>query len=633
VPDFNFGYSLGANQCNCPLLESEHQYQFVNNWTKIRGNHSFKFGADIRYAYNLRVPSDQHRAGELNFAPDQTQGPGGVGGEGLAAFILGDVTFFDRYVSVSTNAYETQPRLFFFGQDTWRVSNKLTVNLGLRWEIYRPESVAGAGQGGWVDPATGEVRVAGQQGVDLRGNTSTSYKHFAPRLGIAYQWNAKTVVRLGYGRSYDIGVFGTIFGHAVTQNLPVLASQEINTTNGQDFNTAFFLSNGPFAVNPATALTTNNCNSITDPTGTKTQCLGPNGRALLPNGINAFVRPFNNRLPSVDAWNATVQRQITSTLSATVSYVGNKGTHTIGGGPDYPFNNPKLAGYNPALTGAAATLAQNLRRPFYPLYGWTQGFRYFGNDFNNKYNALQVTVEKRFSNGLSFNSNYTFQHAIADDDGGTAGYDKSVNYGPNSNYRNHVFIFTQVYQLPFGKGKKWGGNVGRAGDLLIGGWELNGTTNYSSGLPFTPGLSSCHASSDTGPCRPDLVGPVKDGTRSGDPKTTTNYWFQGTGGVSLVAAGQSAGSWAQPAVGTFGNVGRNTLRGPKFFDSDLALFKNFSITERAKAQFQFQFYNVFNHVNLGNPDGCVDCGSAGRIGGIAANSQLRSLTYGFKLSF
>ena len=100
-----------------------------------------------------------------------------------------------------------------------------------------------------------------------------------------------------------------------------------------------------------------------------------------------------------------------------------------------------------------------------------------------------------------------------------------------------------------------------------------------------------------------------------------------------MTAGQTAGSWAQPAVDTFGNVGRNTLRGPRFFDSDLALFKNFSITERAKAQFQFQFYNIFNHVNLGNPDGCVDCGSAGRIGGIAANSQLRSLTYGVKLSF
>jgi outer membrane receptor protein involved in Fe transport len=638
--DLRMGYSLGANQCNCPLLESEHQYQFVNNWTKIRGNHTFKFGADIRYAYNLRVPSDKHRAGELTFDGKQTQGPGGVGGSGLAAFLLGDVSNFERYVSVSTTASETQPRYFFFGQDTWRVSNKLTVNLGLRWEIYKPESVAGTGQGGWVDPATGEVRIAGQNGVDLRGNTSTSFTHFAPRLGVAYQLDPKTVVRLGYGRSYDIGVFGSIFGHAVTQNLPVLASQQISTSTlatRQDVNTAFFLSKGPVALDPATALASNNCNSITDPTGTKTQCLGPNGRPLLPDGINAFVRPFNNRLPTVDAWNATVQRQVTPTISATISYVGNKGTHTIGGGPDYPFNKPRLAGYNPSLSGAAADLNQRQRRPFYSQYGWTQDFRYFGNDFNNKYNALQLIMEKRFGSGLSFNANYTWQHATADDDGGTAGYDRSVNYGPNSNYRNHVFIFTQVYQLPFGTGKRFGSSVGRLGDLVIGGWELNGTTNFSSGLPFTPSLSDCHASSDTGPCRPDLVGPVKDGTRTGDPNAP-GYWFQTTSGVSLSAAGQSSGSWAQPAVDTFGSVGRNTLRGPRYFDTDLALFKNFTITERAKAQFQFQFYNVFNHVNLGNPDGCVDClsngvNTGGKITGIAANSQLRSLTYGFKLSF
>jgi len=650
LPDFNFGYSLGANQCNCPLLESEHQYQFVNNWTKIRGNHTFKFGADIRYAYNLRVPSDVHRAGELTFSQDQTQGtipdpknPGKTitdGGAGLAAFLLGDVTSFGRYVSASTNANETQPRLFFFGQDTWRVNNKLSVNLGLRWEIYEPESVRGTGQGGWVDPATGEVRVAGKNGVDLRGNTNTSYTHFAPRLGIAYQWNPKTVIRLGYGRSYDIGVFGSIFGHAVTQNLPVLASQSITTNTlatRQDFNTAFFLSSGPVLLNPATALDSGNCNSITDPTGTKTQCLGPNGRPLLPDGINAFIRPFNNRLPTVDAWNATVQRQVTSTLSATVSYVGNKGTHTIGGGPDYPFNNARLAGYDPTLSGDAATLNQNLRRPFYSKFGWTEGFRYFGNDFNNKYNALQVTVEKRFANGLSFNSNYTFQHAVADLDGGTAGFDKSVNYGPNDNYRNHVFIFTQVYQLPFGTGKRFGSSVGRLGNLLIGGWELNGTTNFSSGLPFTPNLSTCHPSSDTGPCRPDVVGSIKAGRRSGDPNAP-GYWYQTTSGVALDAAGKSSGSWAQPGVDTFGNVGRNSMRGPRYFDSDLALFKNFTITERARAQFQFQFYNIFNHVNLDKPDGCVDClsngvNTGGKITGIAANSQLRSLTYGFKLSF
>src|ERR1700687_616263 len=178
--DLNFGYSLGANQCNCPLTEQEHQYQFVNNWTKIRGNHTLKFGADIRRAYNLRIPSDKHRAGEVTFDGNSTEGPGGVGGSGLAAFLLGDVSLFERYVSVSTDATETQPRFFFFGQDTWRVTNKLSVNLGLRWEIYKPESVAGTGKGGWVDPATGEVRIAGTQGVNLQGNTSTDYKHFAP---------------------------------------------------------------------------------------------------------------------------------------------------------------------------------------------------------------------------------------------------------------------------------------------------------------------------------------------------------------------------------------------------------------------------------------------------------------------
>src|SRR5258708_20016318 len=106
------------------------------------------------------------------------------GGSGLAAFLLGDVTFFERYKSVSTTASETQPRFFFFGQDTWRVNNKLTVNLGLRWEIYRPESVVGTGQGGWFAPATGVVRVAGQNGVDLRGHPSTPFTPSSPPLGV-----------------------------------------------------------------------------------------------------------------------------------------------------------------------------------------------------------------------------------------------------------------------------------------------------------------------------------------------------------------------------------------------------------------------------------------------------------------
>ncbi|PYT81638.1 MAG: hypothetical protein DMG40_08795 [Acidobacteria bacterium] len=651
--DFQFGYSLGVNQCNCPLTESEHQYQFVNNWTNIRGKHTIKFGADVRYAYNLRIPSDSHRAGQLDFNNDVTQGPAGAGGAGLAGFLLGDVSHFERYVSNSLNAYETQPRLFFYGQDTIRLTPKLTFNAGLRWEIYRPESAARKDGGGWVDLKTGEMRIAGETGVDLRGNTTTDYKHFAPRLGVAYQANAKTVVRLGYGRSYDIGVFGSIFGHAITQNLPVLGAQQMNANTG---GFVFNLAAGPPSFDPATklggTLATSNCNAITDPSGVvggvftpdKAQCLGVNGRPLVPDGVFSRSRPFNNRLPSVDQWNVTVQRQVTSTLSATLAYVGNKGTHTFaGGGPAYGSNEPTVVGYNPN-----GGISRNQRRPFYPLYGWTQGIDYFGNDADNHFNSLQASVEKRFSNGLSFQSSYTFQHST-NYDSNYYNIDRKIAYGPNDDYRNHMFILTEVYELPFGKGKKWASDVGRPGDLLIGGWSVNSATTFGSGLPFTPGLNSCRAEIDVDPCKPDLLGSIKSGTRSGDPEAP-GYWFQTTNGVSLEPAANAppagapgnvcnggakltAGPWGQPGCDSFGSIGRNTMRGPKLFDTDFSLFKTFSVTERFKTQFQFQAFNVFNHVNLDRPNGCVDCSNGGQITGLTFGSTMRRLQFGLKVNF
>jgi outer membrane receptor protein involved in Fe transport len=631
--EFLFGYSLHVNQCNCPLTEHEHQYQFVNNWTNIRGKHSFKFGADIRYAYNLRIPSDSHRAGQFDFNNDAAQGPAQDGGAGLAGFLLGFPSHFERYVSNSLDAYETQPRLFFYGQDTIHWTSKLTVNLGLRWEIYRPESAARTAGGGWVDLATGEMRVAGQNGVDLRGNTSTSFTHFAPRLGVAYQADRKTVVRLGYGRSYDIGVFGSIFGHAITQNLPVLGAQQLNANTG---GFVFSLAQGPPPFDPATklggTLATSNCNAITDPSGVvggvftpdKAQCVGVNGRPLVPDGVFSRSRPFNNRLPTVDQWNATVQRQVTSTISATLAYVGNKGTHTFaGGGPAYGSNDPTLVGF--------PTVAKNNRRPFFNKYGWTQNIDYFGNDADNNFNSLQAIVEKRFAGGLSFQGSYTFQHSN-NYDGSYYNIDRKVAYGPNDDYRNHLFIFTQVYDLPFGRGKQWGANVGRAADLLIGGWSINSATIIGSGLPFTPHPNSCGTSSDTGPCRANIVGSVKDGPRSGNPETP-GYWFQTTGGVPLDAPGKTVGPWAQPAVATFGNVGRNSFRGPKFFNADFSVFKTFSFTERFRTQLQFNAYNVFNHVNFDRPDSCVDCGSAGDITGLAFGSTMRRLQFGLKVNF
>jgi len=213
---FDFGYSL-YNNCNCPLIERMQQFQFVNNWSYIHVNHTFKFGVDFRYLQNLRVPSDSHRSGEVIFQGDNTRGPNG-GGLSLASFLLGEVNNFQRYVSNSLDAGERQNRQFFYGQDTWRITPKLTLNYGLRWEIYYPQTVTGARKGGWINIDTGEVMIAGVNGTPLNGFVQNSFKNFAPRLGIAYQVTPKTVVRVGYGRTFDVGTFGSIFGHSVTQN-------------------------------------------------------------------------------------------------------------------------------------------------------------------------------------------------------------------------------------------------------------------------------------------------------------------------------------------------------------------------------------------------------------------------------
>src|SRR5215475_4266373 len=294
-PTFTFGYSLAINQCNCPLNEQENEFQWVGNVTHTFGNHSLKFGADVRHAQNLRVPSDFHRAGLLTFDAVTTSGPNG-GGLGLASFLLGDVggasgnsgnASFVRYVSNSTDAAERQNRLFSYIQDTWRLTPKLTVNYGLRWDIYFPQFVNSKGNGGFVNINTGEILIAGQNGTGLNGNVKTDYKHFAPRLGIAYQFTPKTVVRAGFGRSYDVGVFGVSFGHNVTQNLPVLASQSLNPA--QPYAPVFTLATGPSAAtSPGDILAASP--------------LGPTGNHLLPNGISAKILPLNSnntmRLPT-----------------------------------------------------------------------------------------------------------------------------------------------------------------------------------------------------------------------------------------------------------------------------------------------------------------------------------------------
>ncbi|MEJ7709692.1 MAG: hypothetical protein WKF84_07480 [Pyrinomonadaceae bacterium] len=173
----------GVNRSNSPLTQEEDQYQVVTNLTKTAGNHTLKFGVDVRRAFNLRVPSDAHRAGELSVNNGPTQGVDG-NGLGLATFLLGEVTNFRRYYSQQTNAAERQWRHFYYGQDTWRVTPKLTIAYGLRLDVINPQEINEAGNAGFLDINTGEIRTVGIGETNLQGNVENSL-NFAPRLGIA----------------------------------------------------------------------------------------------------------------------------------------------------------------------------------------------------------------------------------------------------------------------------------------------------------------------------------------------------------------------------------------------------------------------------------------------------------------
>jgi len=597
---FDFGNGL-YNNCNCPLIEIMQQFQFATNWTWVKGKHTFKFGPDIRRLQNLRVPSDQHRSGEIAFATTFTQGPAG-GGLGIASFMLGEVSNFQRYVSDSLDAGERQWRTFYYGEDTWKATPKLTVNYGLRWEIYYPQTVTGKDQGGWLDIHTGEMLVAGENGVSLGGPVQNSFKNLAPRVGIAYQLTPKTVIRMGYGRSFDVGMFGSIFGHSVTQNLPVLGTQSLQPSNNWDH--VFNLAVGPAALDPATVL--------------NSQPLGPTGNHLFPNGIRAWIYPDRMRLPTVDAWNATVQRQITSTFSLEAAYVGNKGTHIfVGEGPSFDINVPNQNGFG--------TLSTDQRRPFFPLYGWNVPMPCFCNLGNNKYNALQTKAEKRFSHGLSVLGHYTYSHA-KNNDGPYFLWDHNLFYGRPDWQRNHTIVVATLYELPFGHGKRFLHDVPKGVDYLVGGWQLSNATTWMSGQGFNVSYTNCGTDNDAGVCLPDVVGSTTPSHR------TQQQWYVPASAV-LANNGDVSGPWRRPQFGTFGDVGRNTLVGPRWFDSDLSVFKTVPIKEQIHAQFRAEFYNVFNHANLGNPNGCVDCSGGGEITNLAPNATMRRMQFALRLEF
>lgn len=635
-PTFNVEDSsisnFGDQGCNCPLLESEQVFQLVNNWTKIIGNHSIRFGGDIRYALNLRNASDFNRAGQLSFG-------NGATGSGIASVLMGYVDTFQRFDIYDQTAANRQKRGAFYAEDRWRVTPTFTLNYGVRWDIVFPETVNRPAAGGFTNLNTGFIQVAGLGGFPTNGGANVDLTDFGGRLGFAWQFHPKSVLRVGAAQMYDSeGFFGTIFGSVLTHNIPVYNDEDVTAGNATGMY-SYTYANMPAVPAPYS--------------------IPSSGLIPLANGISTEIRPTTLILPRVDQFNMSLEQQLSENMTFTLAYVGDIGER-IYPGETYGFNVNE-----PRLPATPAELAnRDARRPY---------FNRFANAYNgalvvccnqditstapaahSNYNALQASVQQRFSRGVQFDAHYTWSRAL--NYGSTYfAQDPRVEYGPSDTNRNHVFLLNGFWDLPIGTGKAVNPRS-RILDDTIGGWRLADTLTWESGLPFTPTYAECGADQDidtnfaspgtSSDCRPDGGGGRLSMKVGGlDPVTHARTYF--TPVAPMTANGMASGPFTRPAFGTIGNIGRNSYWGPSEFFDDASLFKTFGITERVKAQFQFQAFNVFNRAPLGVPSAtdarCIDCsaatGDAGQITNVDPSVSgtgmpyMRTLQFGARVEF
>ncbi len=630
----NSGSVLFGTTANT-YLQTESQFQGVDNWTRTQGTHTIRFGLDMRYALNHLVGVNNNNLLPGNFQFNgSTTSSGNSQGLGLATFLLGDVSQFARTEIENTNAAERQRRFFYYGQDQWRATHTLTVNYGLRWELLFPEAVAGQGQGGLLDLNAGNVRIAGYGPYNNSLNVAMDYAHLAPRIGIAWQVLPNTVFRAGYGRAYGQGWSGDTFGEVLTFSYPTAIVQSINSANSTYY--SFNLAQGP--------------------PGFTFPAIPPSGNYMLPDGIGLPTRPLTMRIPTLDAWNAMLQQQLGRDLSLQIGYVGSHGIHNMFDSSNQADPNQQtLAGFNcvlapncviPRNPANGLPYSANDRRPYYngiaqtlgvPYgvpHGWTQSFRYNANQASTRYDALQVVMEKRFSQGLQFQANYTWSSARANES--TYFFINSrADYGNSYYNRRHVFVFNGNWDLPFGHNHMLGGSAPGWVNQIIGGFSANGVVTAQSGLPFTPGYTLCGQDQDIGICRPNLVGQnLGFGKRAFNPVTLTQQFFPAV--ALLTTGGQVAGPYQRPAPGTFGSIERDSFFGPGLLNTDASLAKRFFFTERVNLQFTAQAFNLFNHPNLQNPNSTVDAPTGGQIVDVVQGqlgTSMRALQFAARVQF
>ena len=607
------GYQQLGNSNWAPnLIQSQtRQVSADNTWTK--GNHAIKFGAQI-YFMQTGIVNPQLALGRMAFPRQFTKDkPFGSGGDGFAEFLLGTSNGIRGSDTIYMNMRSPYQHLYV--QDDWKVNDRLTLNLGVRYE-YNPPFLETRDGIGYFDPgprgSPGEIKIAGLDGVPRR-LTKPDALNFGPRLGIAYKFNEKTVFRLAYGIFY--GTFSNTGGGEYKETQP-------------PFHFKVGLSADP--ANPSQY---------------------PLSSGMPPNTIsaaNASAVEMSGWEPEPDwpmaqNWNFNVQYSLPGDTLWEVGYFGNKMNHMMGRW-DENVPIPGQSVYDPVTQEVIPPTGPiNPRRPwrtaFVPTasrgdveYPGSQpgGFITLGRSnmhsfrWNSLYHGLQTKLEKRYSQGMTYIVSYSWSHAIGDwraipGSGGAPGenarivkdvLDLSHERGPTPQDIRHRLIGSIVYELPFLKGATG------AKRTLLGGWSIGSIVTFTTGTPATPGVQGSSRSNvnDLNHVdRPDVVSGQSVNPAKQDPSL---WWNQ----AALVAN--------QPLA--FGDAGKGILRLPGRAQWDFSAYKSFKFTEKYSAQFRFEAFNFTNTPQFNAPNARV---GNPNFGIISSAGNPRNLQLGIKFIF
>jgi hypothetical protein len=591
--------SFGSSEYQ-PTVEIQNVYQIVDSVSWVKGAHALKFGTDLKPRVNFTILQPPVPRGSFTFTGNATRDPNNLSNTGLgtADFMLGAI--YDNTGSTSIASFINdefqQPSYNFYVLDDYKVSKKLTLNLGLRYE-YVPHAMEKYNAQANFNYDTGELDIVKGRNDPIpstfypeipvnrnapRSLVPNNHLNFAPRFGFAYTATPKTVLRGGYGIFYSSYEAGPL-------SIP-------NPGN-----------NPPFYVQ-----STYNASSVVTPNPIVNQLSNgfPADALQNPNGFSLFSLDPHFRNPYVQQWNFTVQRELGWGAVWEVSYAGSKGTGL------YEFRN-----LNQAVPSTDPNSDINARRP-YPFI--EQSLSLWCSCSSSTYHSLATKVEKRFSNGLSFLGAYTYSRSIDEQSNASLGF---VNGGGFRDARYpqeekaisdfnvpHRFVFSATYELPFGRGKAFASGVNKVGEQFIGGWELQTVTSVQAGTPRTI-LANIGVSNSDGENRPDVVLGVSPYPTNQGP----NNWL-------------NPDAWQTAVNGTFGNTGRNTVQTAGVTSVDLSLFKNFAIVERLKMQFRAEAFNLPNHPNFRSDSLNTTWGSAS-FGEYSAARPSRQLQLALKLIF